>query len=65
MSIYDVIQVLGVDDYILLDDIVIKPRIFKVVMTILFVSCFLWSLVGNLRTLIAIIAQRLVQLFQM
>ena len=58
VSISDVIQILDVDDYILFDEIFIKPKVFKVVMTILFVCCFLSSFVGNFRTLIIIIIQK-------
>ena len=58
VSISDVIQVLDVDDYILLDNIFIQPKIFRVMTTILFVVCCVWSLVGNIRTIMVIITQK-------
>ena len=58
VTISDVVRALAVDDYILLNDIIVVPNVFKLVMAILFVSCFLWSLMANLRTLMTILIQK-------
>ena len=53
-NISDIVGALGLDGYIALSDVVVVPTWFKVLLTVLFITCLVWSGATNLRTVIAI-----------
>lgn len=54
MNISDIVDVLGLDGYVALSDVIVLPVWFKVSMTVLFVGCLIWASISNVRMLVAI-----------
>lgn len=54
VNISDIVDVLGLDGYVALSDVIVLPVWFKVSMTVLFVGCLIWASISNVRMLVAI-----------